>query len=360
VSAYNRRGRELGSIGWTRWGVLAAFPLLLPAVPALAHFLARLVAACSTWIALAVFLELASIVGFIGAFALVFGARMTRRQSATAALIALGASTVLPAGGLVGPAIGLRSADRCSADRRAAPLGSLARSTIAFTILTTAPSVATLLLFGVSLWLGWPAGPHRALVTLAPAGVAVALLLLTWLLGRRAGTASSSQPPLRRSLRCLTTGARVVREGAAEASGLLASTNWKLLGAPLAYYAFDNAVLWAAFRAYGKAPPLGVIVMGYLVGSLAAAAPIPAGLGVLEGGLIGALVLYGAPPGPAAGAVLLYRGISLGLPLAASATAWAVTRPPRTARPRTRRRKARCGEAPTPRAVPLRSADQYR
>jgi hypothetical protein len=52
--------------------------------------------------------------------------------------------------------------------------------------------------------------------------------------------------------------------------------------------------------------PLGVIVLGYLVGSLAAAAPIPAG-GVLEGGQIGARVLYGAPLAPAAGAVLLYR-----------------------------------------------------
>jgi hypothetical protein len=54
---------------------------------------------------------------------------------------------------------------------------------------------------------------------------------------------------------------------------VLVAGNWKLLGAPLAYYVFDNAVLWAAFRAYGNAPPLGVIVMGYLVGSLATAAP---------------------------------------------------------------------------------------
>ena len=59
--------------------------------------------------------------------------------------------------------------------------------------------------------------------------------------------------------------------------------------------------------------------MGYLVGSLAGALPIPAGLGVLEGGLIGALVLYGAPAAPAAAAVLLYRGISLSVPIALGA-----------------------------------------
>jgi hypothetical protein len=134
-----RRGREPRSIGWTRWGVLAAFPVLFLAVPTLAYFPAQLVAGCPTWIALAALLEPASIVGFIGSFALVFGARMTRRRSATAALTALGASTVVPASSLVGPAIDVRSADR-----HRAPLGSLAGSTIAFTILTTAPSVAAL------------------------------------------------------------------------------------------------------------------------------------------------------------------------------------------------------------------------
>ena len=55
--------------------------------------------------------------------------------------------------------------------------------------------------------------------------------------------------------------------------------------------------------------------MGYLVGSLAGALPLPAGLGALEGGLIGALVLYGAPAAPTAAAVLLYRGISLSVPI---------------------------------------------
>jgi hypothetical protein len=68
-------------------------------------------------------------------------------------------------------------------------------------------------------------------------------------------------------------------------------------------------------------------VMGYLVGSLAGALPIPAGLGVLEGGLIGALVLYGAPAAPAAAAVLLYRGISLSVPIALGA--FGCTRRPR-------------------------------
>ena len=120
--------------------------------------------------------------------------------------------------------------------------------------------------------------------------------------------------------------------------------NWKLLGA-LGYYAFDNAVLWAAFHAYGRTPPLGVIAMGYLIGSLATALPTPAGLGTTEGGLIGALVLYGAPATHAAAAVLLYRGITLAVPAVLGGVAcvhractrpglaWVRARRPRSARP---------------------------
>jgi uncharacterized membrane protein YbhN (UPF0104 family) len=313
--------REPRSLGWTRWAGLAVVPVVFLVVPSLADFPARLVAGCPTWIALAALLELASILGFVGSFAGVFGGGMTRRQSVVAALRALGASTVLPGGGLVGPAIGVRSVDR-----KRASVGRLVRSTTAFTILTSAPSLAALALFGVGLWLGWPAGPRSAVLTLAPAGVAVALLVLTWLLGRRAGSAPGLHRPLPGSLRWLTNSAQGVREGGAEAGRLLGSGSWKLLGASLAYYAFDNAVLWAAFRAYGHEPPLSVIVMGYVLGSLATAVPIPGGLGALEGGLIGALVLYGAPAGPAAGAVLLYRGVSFGLAVALGATAWAINR----------------------------------
>jgi Lysylphosphatidylglycerol synthase TM region len=135
-----------------------------------------------------------------------------------------------------------------------------------------------------------------------------------------------------------------------EARALVTAGNWKLFGA-LAYYAFDNAVLWATFHAYGHAPQIGVVVMGYVVGSLAAALPIPAGLGVLEGGLIGALVLYGAPAAPAAAAVLLYRGISLSVPIALGALGCA--RRPRSRSPRLNPRGAPRSAVPELAAAPL-------
>jgi uncharacterized protein (TIRG00374 family) len=124
----------------------------------------------------------------------------------------------------------------------------------------------------------------------------------------------------------------------------VADGNWKLAGA-IGYYAFDNGVLWAAFHASGRAPAISVIVMGYLVGSLGTVLPLPAGIGAVEGGLIGALVLYGAPAAPAAGAVLLSRGVSLSLPVALGALAWGFV-PAR--RLRTARRRAT--HAPSTRA----------
>jgi uncharacterized protein (TIRG00374 family) len=124
--------------------------------------------------------------------------------------------------------------------------------------------------------------------------------------------------------------------------------NWKLAGA-IGYYALDNAVLWAAFHAYGRVPPISVIVMGYLVGSLGTVLPLPAGIGGVEGGLIGALVLYGAPAAPATRAVLLYRGISLSLPVALGGLAWGLV-------PVHRLRSARRRTAHA-RSIPARAAE---
>jgi uncharacterized membrane protein YbhN (UPF0104 family) len=279
-------------------GPLAALAVGLLAVSQLSGLPARLLAACLGWTALAGVLELLSIAGFVLVFKLVFGGRLSWRQSLPAGLRGLAASTVLPAGGLIGPAAAARGTRPDDL-----PLRATTRSAIAFLILTTAPGVFVLGGLGLLVWARGAAGPHKALLTLVPAGVAFALILTIWLV-RDPGP----RDPV------------AIRGGAAEAHRLLASLNWQLLGA-LAYYAGDNAVLWATFHAYGHAPPLSIIAMGYLVGSLTGALPLPAGLGVAEGGMIGALVLYGAPAAPAAAAVLLYRAVSLSLPVILGAAA---------------------------------------
>jgi uncharacterized protein (TIRG00374 family) len=85
----------------------------------------------------------------------------------------------------------------------------------------------------------------------------------------------------------------------------------------VAGFAVAAAVLWATFKAFGHAhPPIATLVMAYLIGSAAGSLPVPGGIGVVEGGMIGLLVLYGAPAICAGIAVLAYRAVSTGLPLA--------------------------------------------
>ena len=67
----------------------------------------------------------------------------------------------------------------------------------------------------------------------------------------------------------------------------------RLLGA-VGRLGFDITVLSATFSGLGSPPAPAALVLGYLVGYLANLIPIPGGVGVLDGGLTAALILYGS------------------------------------------------------------------
>ena len=89
--------------------------------------------------------------------------------------------------------------------------------------------------------------------------------------------------------------------------------NWRLIGA-VAYLGFDIAALGAAFAAAGHAIPVDVLVLGYIIGYIANMLPVPGGFGILEAGLAGTLILYGAPATQAAAAVIVYHAIAFWVP----------------------------------------------
>lgn len=111
-------------------------------------------------------------------------------------------------------------------------------------------------------------------------------------------------------------------DGITEAVELLRSRDRPLIAGAVGYWVFDNAVLWATFNAFGTSPPITVILMGYLIGQLGGLLPIPGGVGGIDGGLFGALVVYGAPAAATAAAVLAYRVILFWLPLLVGAVAF--------------------------------------
>jgi hypothetical protein len=55
--------------------------------------------------------------------------------------------------------------------------------------------------------------------------------------------------------------------------------------------------------------------MGFFVGMAANLAPDPAGVGAVDGGLIGAFVIFGLPASTVIAAVLVYRLIAFWMPL---------------------------------------------
>ena len=113
--------------------------------------------------------------------------------------------------------------------------------------------------------------------------------------------------------------------GISETQAVLRRPNWRLLGA-VGYWLFDVAVLWLAFRAFGAAPPFGVIVMGYLIGMGASALPIPGGIGAVDASLVGMLAVYGAAFSTAVAAVLIYRAIELWVPTLVGTLAYVLLR----------------------------------
>jgi len=175
-----------------------------------------------------------------------------------------------------------------------------------------------------------PGGPHDLSHTVLPILVSVAVLSLaaaTMAISRRLGDRAP------RPVRAIAAGL----EGAWKA---LRSRHWRLLGVA-GFLCLDMAALWAACAATGH--PLGflAVVIAYCVGYLATAIPVPAGLGVLDSGLAGALVLYGLSPAASVGAVLVYHAIAIWVPGLGGLVAW---------RPTGRRRRSR---RPAVRLAPL-------
>jgi len=171
---------------------------------------------------------------------------------------------------------------------------------------------------GIVMFLG--VGPHQSvLLTLVPALLAIATIALVCLIPRLHPGTSNGETGIRRvwvSVR------RWVVTGAGDAGLILRDPHPAVLAGAIGYWAFDNAVLWATFHAIGMTPPLTVILMGYLIGQMGGLLPLPGGVGGIDGGLIGTLVVYGAPVAATAAAVLLYRVILFWLPLLCGAVAF--------------------------------------
>jgi uncharacterized membrane protein YbhN (UPF0104 family) len=269
------------------------------AVPSLGRVRHELSAIAPGWIAAGVALEIASCVSFVIVFRAFFD-QIPPSLARRIAWIEMGSGALLPGGGVTSYALGGLLLDQAGMGRR----DIVVRSGGVFW-LTSAVNALALALGAVLLLTHIGHGPDDFAGALLPLLLVTPLTLLI---------AASPKLVLHRPQQ--TTGSRwltALVDGVADAWRAARNPSWRLAGA-VGYLGFDMAVLLCMLRGLGYDANCGTLILGYLIGYLATAVPIPAGIGVLEGGLVGTLVLYGAPPAQTAAAVLIYHAIAFWIP----------------------------------------------
>jgi uncharacterized protein (TIRG00374 family) len=286
-------------------GVLALVVLL---APGLGEVRDKLGGADPAWIAVAVVFELMSGISYVVMFRPVFCSHMPWRTTAEIGWSELAMGSIVPASGAGGLALGA-----WILHEGGMPAERIARRSVAFFLIKSSVNFAAVAVIGTLMALG--VGAERSIwLTAVPAAAAVLVIGLV-LLVPRLGPGEEPAADAARVARAVAGARKALIGGTAEAVQILRSRNLQVLLGSFGYWAFDNAVLWATFKAFGSSPPITVILMGYLIGQLGGLLPIPGGIGGIDGGLFGTLVVYGTPAAATAAAILAYRVILFWLPL---------------------------------------------
>jgi uncharacterized membrane protein YbhN (UPF0104 family) len=324
----SRRSLALGFVSVA--GIVAFLYFVLPTLGDVEDGLSRLQDGNPWWLGTAVVLSVLSFVGYVGTFKGVYvpagdraGRRIGVRESYQITMASLAATRLFAAGGAGGVALTAWALRRAGMAPR-----TVADRTVAFLVLTYAIYMVALVVGGIGLRVGLLEGPEPFGLTVVPAvlgGAALVLALgLTFLpadLERRFERWATGHGRLARIAARLSTAPAVIGTGVRVAAGHVRRRDAALAGA-LAYWGFNIAILWACFHAFGEPPPPAVIVMAYYVGMLGNLLPLPGGVGGVDGGMIGALAAFGVDLGLATVAVLAYRIFAFWLPTIPGALAY--------------------------------------
>ena len=245
-------------------------------------------------------LKLCSCLSNVVAFRDVFCPSMGWRFSYRLAMAEQATDRLVPTGGAGGLALGA-----WALHQEGMPTDTIARRSVCFFVLTSLPNFVCTMVLAPVLLTGVFAGTIPTAPTIVfgllswvTVGVIVALPGILHRYGaagkRRGGWAGK-----------LRVAAMSLEEGIRDVGDLLRNRRWQAILGAFGYLAFD---------AFGSRPPLAPLVFAYVIGQLGGLIPLPGGIGGTDGGLIGALVLYGAPLSTATAASLAYRAFQLGVP----------------------------------------------
>jgi uncharacterized membrane protein YbhN (UPF0104 family) len=300
--------------------LLAVIALVVVLAPGLGDVRDQLAGANGWWLAVAVLLEFLSGVSYVLLFRPIFCRRMSWRSSWELGWSELAAGSLVPASGASGLALGAWVLHRRGMDG-----ARIARRSVAFFLIKSSVNFVAVAVLGTVMALGLVGPDLSPWLTAVPAALAV-LAIAAVLTIPRFGPGPLPGPDDGRMRRAWLAVRRSVTGGVSEAVEIVRRRDLLVLVGAVGYWAFDNAVLYATFEAVGDAPPVSVVLFGYLIGQLGGLLPIPGGVGGIDGGLIGTLVVLGAPAATTAAAVFAYRLILFWLPLLVGTVAFASLR----------------------------------
>jgi uncharacterized membrane protein YbhN (UPF0104 family) len=308
---------RLGRRALEVFALVVALVLIAVLTPGLGDVRDLLARAAPGWILLGVVFELLSCASYVLMFRPIFCRSMGWRTSWEIGGSELAVGSIVPASGAAGVALGA-----WVLTRGGMPADKVARRSVAFLLIKSSVNFVAVVVVGVVMVF---ASDQSRWLTAGAAAVAAAAIGLVVVVPR---FGPGERPPddASRLRRAVAATRKALIEGTAEAIELARERDPLVLIGAVGYWAWDNAVLWATFHAVGATVPLGTLLMGYLIGQIGGLLPIPGGVGGIDGGLIGTLIVYGAPAAATAAAVLLYRVILFWIPLLTGAVAFASLR----------------------------------
>jgi uncharacterized membrane protein YbhN (UPF0104 family) len=307
----NQRER-LKRVAWIAVGLIVA-SVAVTQLHKVGAMLRRIEHGDPLWLALGVGIEAFSFAGYIALTKEIFGPHAPRLNWAASAEITFGGVvatrlfSAAGAGGIAFTAWALRAAGM--------EARTVAKMIAAFLAIMYLPYVLACmlggLLGGVPAAVTWT-GVGLGVVTLA---VAASMTLVPDDLERRARKLASGHGRVAR-LAARAASAPAIAGEAVRTALSLANRRPALLGWAILWWAADVAVLDVCFRAFGPAPKLGVLVLGYFLGHIGNLIPVPGGIGGVEGGMVGVLVACGMPISLAIVGTIAYQVISTWMPVA--------------------------------------------
>jgi uncharacterized membrane protein YbhN (UPF0104 family) len=302
--------------------LLVGIYFLFPKLVGLDESLGRLDEADPLWIAVAIGFSVLAIATYIALFKAVVGGdalRLRWVETYEINMAGVAATRLFSAGGAGGIALTYWALRKAGMGRR-----DVGRRMVAFLTLNYAFYPLALILFGVLLRTGVLNGEDSVELTIIPAAVAGAMLMVGVLIALIPSDVERRLAPFAHSERArglLHSAAKfpaTVGEGFRFALGLFAhpSRGWLALVGAAGYWAASIGVLWASFHAFGVQVPLAVVVQGFFLGMVANLFPLaPGGVGAVDAGMIGAFVLFGIPEETVFPAILVFRLVAFWLPI---------------------------------------------